>query len=79
MGGRTGRTQRVGSAEQVARRLQSAIGNESAALLSELSEVLAICHLQLTRGETKTVQTELRRLSLALATSARDFRSVGDD
>ena len=55
------------------------VGNESAALLSELSEVLAICHLQLTRGETKTVQTELKRLSRALATSARDFRSVGDD
>ncbi len=77
MGGRTGRTQPVGGAEQVARRLQSAVGTESAALLSELSEVLAICHLQLTRGETKTVQAELKRLSRALATSAKDFRSVG--
>ena len=53
MGGRTGRTQPVGGAEQVARRLQSAVGTESAALLSELSEVLAICHLQLTRGRNK--------------------------
>ena len=79
MGGRTGRTQRVGGAEQVARRLQSAVGTEYAALLSELSEVLAICHLQLTRGETKTVQGELKRLSRALAMSARDFLSVGDD
>jgi hypothetical protein len=46
VGGRTGRTQRVGSAEQVARCLQSAVGNESSELLSKLSEVLAICHLQ---------------------------------
>ena len=51
---------------------------EYAALLSELSEVLAICHLQLARGESKTVQAELQRLSRALATSARDFRSFGD-
>ena len=79
MGGRTGRTQRAGGTEQVVRRLQSAVGTEYAALLSELSEVLAICHLQLTRGETKTVQAELKRLSRALSMSARDFRSVGDD
>jgi len=51
-----------------------------AALLSELSEVLATCHLQLTRGGSKkTVQLELKRLSRALATSARDFRPFGDE
>lgn len=79
MGGSTGRTRKVGGVEHVAKRLQSAIGTEYAAFLSELSEVLAICHLQLARGESKTVQAELQRLSRALATSARDFRSFGDD
>lgn len=79
MGGRTGHTQRAGGVEQVAKRLQSAVGTEYAALLSELSEMLAICHLQLTRGESKTVQAELKRLSRALALSAREFRSFGDD
>ena len=77
MGGRRGKT-RDGGVEQVAQRLQSAVGTEYAAILSELSELLAICHLQLSRGETKTVQTELQRLSRALATSAREFRTWGE-
>ena len=78
MGGRSGGKQRRAGVEQVAKRLQSAVGTEYAALLSELSEVLSICHLQLTRGESATVQLELKRLSRALATSARDFRSLTD-
>jgi hypothetical protein len=78
VGGRSGGKQRAGGVEQVAKRLQSAVGTEYAALLSELSEVLAICHLQLARGETETVQTELKRLSRALSTSASDFRSLAD-
>ena len=78
MGGRVGKSQRAGGVEQVSQRLQAAVGTEYAAILSELSELLAICHLQLARGETKTVQTELRRLSRALATSANEFRSWGD-
>ena len=78
MGGRSGGKQRAGGVEQVAKRLQSAVGTEYAALLSELSEMLAICHLQLARGEIATVQTELKRLSRALSTSAREFRSLAD-
>ncbi len=78
MGGRVGRTQRGAGVEQVAQRLQSAVGTEYAAILSELSELLAICHLQLSRGETRTVQAELQRLSRALATSAKEFRTWGE-
>ncbi len=78
MGGRSGGKQRAGGVEQVAKRLQSAVGTEYAALLSELSEMLAICHLQLARGEPETVQAELKRLSRALATSAREFRLLAD-
>jgi len=55
VGGNIGRTRKVGGVENVAKRLQSAIGTEYAAFLSELSEVLAICHLQLARGESETV------------------------
>ena len=47
MGGRAGRTRKSTGVEQVAQRLQSAIGTEYAAILSELSELLSICHLQL--------------------------------
>ena len=78
MGGRSGSRQRTGSVEQVSRRLQAAVGTEYATILSELSELLAICHLQLTRGESATVQAELKRLSRALATSADEFRSWGE-
>ena len=63
MGGRGAGRKRAGGVLQVARRLQSAVGAEYAALLSELSEMLAICHLQLARGETATVQSERKRLS----------------
>ena len=62
----------------MAKRLQSAVGTEYAVLLSELVEVLAICHLQLTRGESTTVQAELKRLSRTLAVPAREFRSLAD-
>ncbi len=78
MGGRTGGKQRATGIDQVTRRLQAAVGTEYAAILSELSELLAICHLQLTRGESKIVQAELKRLSRALATSASEFRTWGE-
>lgn len=78
MGGRGGAVRKAGGVEQVAQRLQAAVGTEYAAILSELSELLAICHLQLTRGETAIVQEELKRLSRALATSANEFRSWGE-
>lgn len=78
MGGRVGKQRKSSSGvEQVSQRLQSAVGTEYASILSELSELMAICHLQLSRGETKTVQAELRRLSRALATSANEFRTWG--
>ena len=73
-----GKSRRRAGVAQVSARLQEAVGTECAAILSELSELLAICHLQFSRGETKTVQTELRRLSRALATSANEFRSWGE-
>jgi hypothetical protein len=79
MGGRSGKKPRAsGSVEQVSKRLQAAVGTEYAAILSELSELLSICHLQLARGESETVQAELKRLSRALATSADEFRSWAD-
>ena len=78
MGGRVGKTRKSAGVEQVAQRLQSAIGTEYAAIVSELSELLSICDLQLSRGETKTVQAELKRLNRTLATSAKDFRSWGE-
>lgn len=78
MGGRVGKQRKKAGVEQVSRRLQSAVGTEYAAILSELSELIAICHLQLSRGETETVQRELKRLSRALATSAKEFRTWGD-
>ena len=78
MGGRSGKRERAGSVEQVSKRLQAAVGTEYASILSELSELLAICHLQLARGETATVQAELKRISRALSTSADEFRSWGD-
>lgn len=78
MGGRVGKSRQAGGVEQVAQRLQAAVGTEYAAILSELSELLAICHLQLVRGETRIVQAELKRLSRALSTSASEFRSWGE-
>ena len=77
MGGRRGKSRGAG-VEQVAQRLQAAVGTEYAAILSELSELLALCHLQLARGEVETVHTELQRLSRALATSANEFRTWGE-
>ena len=77
MGGRRGKTRSAAGVEQVSQRLQAAVGTEYAAILSELSELLAICHLQLTRGETRTVEQELKKLSRALSVSANEFRTWG--
>lgn len=75
LGGRAGGKRRAVDASGLARRLEAAVGKEYARTLLEFAETLTIFEAQLERGEYRDVRSEMVRLSRALKTTARQFRS----